>query len=294
MRARRRFGQHFLEPVWVEKLVRAVDPRPTDQMFEIGPGRAALTRPLAARVDRLLALEVDRDLAAGLQAAQLANVTVVTADVLEVDLAETLSTWIGAPLSPASPVRTVGNLPYNISSPILFRLLKLAETTGGLVDAVLMLQKEVADRLLASPRTGEYGVLTVLTALQADVTRLLALPPGAFRPAPKVHSAVVRLAFRPPTIAIADLDLLTRMVRSMFTQRRKTLSNALAPFGTEIGLGAAKALAQAELDARRRPETLELAEIARLAEVFAGLRSHKDRQEDPKDRHEGHEGHEGR
>ena len=170
-------------------------------------------------------------------------------------------------------MRVVGNLPYNISSPILFRLLDLASTSGGLIDAVLMLQKEVADRLLAAPRTGEYGVLTILTALHASVTRLLALPPGAFRPAPKVHSAVVRLQFRPADLEIADIRMLTRMVRSMFTQRRKTLSNALAPFAVEVGLESAAVLSTAELDPRRRPETLELAEIARLANVFAKERT---------------------
>lgn len=273
MRARRRFGQHFLEPVWVEKLVHAIDAQPADAIFEIGPGRAALTRPLAARVERLLAIEVDRDLSSALSAAALPNVTVVTGDVLEIDLASTVSAWLGAPLSPASPIRVVGNLPYNISSPILFRLLDLAASTGGVTDAVLMLQKEVADRLVARPGTGEYGVLSVLTALGADVTRLLALPPGAFRPAPKVHSAVVRLIFRPPTVEVANPALLTRMVRTMFTQRRKTLSNALGPFGAEVAVAPDAALRAAELDPRRRPETLELVEIARLAAAFDAARA---------------------
>lgn len=272
MKARRRFAQHFLEPVWVDKLVRAIDPQPGDRVFEIGPGRAALTRPLASRVERLLAVEVDRDLAAALVAAGLPNVAVVTADVLDVDLAQTLSAWLGEPLASSAGIRVVGNLPYNISSPILFRLLHLAAATGGLADAVLMLQKEVADRLVASPGTGDYGVLTILTALGADVTRLLSLPPGAFRPSPRVHSAVVRLQFRPPTVPIDDVDLLTRMVRSMFTQRRKTLANALAPFGAGIGLEASRALALAGLDPRRRPETLQLVEIARLADVFAAAK----------------------
>jgi 16S rRNA (adenine1518-N6/adenine1519-N6)-dimethyltransferase len=269
MRARRRFAQHFLEPAWVAKLVRAIDPRPVDRVFEIGPGRGALTRPLADRVERLLAVEVDRDLAASLAAAGLPRVTVKIADVLDLDLAQTLSAWLGAPLSPTTTVRVVGNLPYNISSPILFRLLDLAATSGGLSDAVLMLQKEVAERLTASPGTGDYGVLTILTAMQAEVTRLVALPPGAFRPVPKVHSALVGLKFRPPPVDVKDVALLTRMVRSMFTLRRKTLLNALAPFGTDIGLDSARALQLAALDSRRRPETLQLVEIARLADVFA-------------------------
>lgn len=272
MRARRRFAQHFLEPAWVEKLMRALDLKADDRVLEIGPGRGALTRPLAARVQGVLAIEVDRDLAAALEAAQLPNVQILNADVLDVDLAGALSSWLSSPLAPSSAVRVVGNLPYNISSPILFRLLALAESTGVLLDAVLMLQKEVADRLVAVPGTGDYGVLTILTARHAEVTRLLSLPPGAFRPAPKVHSAVVRLRFRSPSVAAADEVLLARMVRSMFTQRRKTLANALATFGHEVGLESPQALARAALDPRRRPETLELEEIARLADVFAATR----------------------
>ena len=140
-------------------------------------------------------------------------------------------------------------------------------------DAMLMLQKEVADRLVAKVGTGDYGVLTVLTALNADVTRVLSLPPGAFRPPPKVHSAVVRLAFRPPTVAIADHDLFVRMVRTMFTQRRKTIANALKPFGVERGVDPVRALAAAGIDPKRRPETLDLAEMAALAaSLFAPVR----------------------
>jgi 16S rRNA (adenine1518-N6/adenine1519-N6)-dimethyltransferase len=165
----------------------------------------------------------------------------------------------------------VGNLPYNISSPILFALLGLAAKTGGIRDAMLMLQKEVADRLVAKVGTGDYGVLTILTSLNADVTRVLSLPPGAFRPQPKVHSAVVRLAFRPPTVAIADQEVFVRMVRSMFTQRRKTSGNALKPFGLERGVDATRALAEAGIDSSRRPETLHLAEMAALADAFTRL-----------------------
>jgi 16S rRNA (adenine1518-N6/adenine1519-N6)-dimethyltransferase len=268
MKARKRFAQHFLEPAWVTKLVAAVGAGPEDSVLEIGPGRAAITRPLSAQVKRLLAIEVDRDLAADLQAAALPNVTVVTGDVLSIDLRSALTEWLGAPPGPDRPIRIVGNLPYNISSPILFTLLELAAGTGGVRDALLMLQKEVADRLVARVGTGEYGVLTVLTGLHADVTRVLSLPPGAFRPPPRVHSAVVRLAFRPPRVAIADHEGFVRMVRTMFTQRRKTLGNALKPFGTERGVEPAAALAAAGIDPRRRPETLTLAEMAVLAGAF--------------------------
>ena len=179
---------------------------PDDSILEIGPGRGAITRPLAAQAGRLLAIEIDRDLAADLEAAALPNVTVVTGDVLSVDLVPIITDWLGAPPGPANQIRIVGNLPYNISSPILFALLDLAARTDGVRDAMLMLQKEVADRLVAKVGTGDYGVLTVLTALNADVTRVLSLPPGAFRPPPKVHSAVVRLAFRPPKVDVDDHD----------------------------------------------------------------------------------------
>jgi len=269
VKARKRFGQHFLEPAWVTKLVNALDARPNDAFVEIGPGRGAITRPLAARVGRLLAVEVDRDLVAALVADGLPTLTVVQGDVLDVDLAAAIEQWQQAPLDAAHSVRIVGNLPYNISSPILFKLLALAAATGGVTDATLMLQREVADRLTAGPDTREYGVLSIQAALHADVTRVLALPPGAFRPPPKVSSAVVRLVFRPPRVAVRDEALLVAMVRSIFTQRRKTLNNALKPFAEARGRKAAEALTTAGLDGQRRPETLQLIELARLADVFA-------------------------
>ncbi len=275
-RPRKRFGQHFLEPAWVRKVVALIDPQSDQQIVEIGPGRGALTMPLAAGAGRVLAIEVDRDLTAALQAKAPDNVHVISADVLKVDLASTIATWIGQGAAPfeksatlwKSPVRVVGNLPYNISSPILFRLLDLAADTGGLLDAILMLQREVAERLLADRGGKEYGVLTVLTTLHADVTRLVNLPPGAFRPPPKVQSTVVRLRFRPPPIPVTSPDLLTAVVRTAFGQRRKTLANALAAFGVDQGVAAVDALARAGIDPRRRAETLDLAEFARLADAF--------------------------
>ena len=260
-RARKRFGQHFLEPAWVSKLVTAMEPAPIDRYIEIGPGRGAITAPLAARVEKLVAVEVDRDLANALEARALPNVTVVIADVLDVDLVAIAQTL-------GERVRIAGNLPYNISSPILFRLLAASES-GLFQDATLMLQKEVADRLVATPGTGDYGVLTLSTTMRADVTRVLALPPGAFRPPPKVRSAVVRLTFRPPPPEVHDPRLIIEIVRSVFTQRRKTLSNALAPFATSCGRSAPAVLAAAGIDAQRRPETLTLTDFARLADVFA-------------------------
>lgn len=272
MRARKRFAQHFLEPAWVNKLVAAVDAKPDDAILEIGPGRGAITRPLAERAGKLLAIEVDRDLAADLEATKPGNVTVVTGDVLSVDLLPIVTSWLGTAPGPASQFRIVGNLPYNISSPILFTLLELAATTNGVRDGLLMLQKEVADRLIAKVGTGDYGVLTVLTALNADVTRVLSLPPGAFRPPPRVHSAVVRLAFRPPKVEVGDPDAFVRLVRTTFTQRRKTLGNALKPYGVETGTPAHDMLRLAGIDPQRRPETLELAEFAALANAFSRAR----------------------
>jgi 16S rRNA (adenine1518-N6/adenine1519-N6)-dimethyltransferase len=149
-------------------------------------------------------------------------------------------------------------------------LIELAAKTGGIRDALLMLQKEVADRLVARVGTGEYGVLTVLTSLHADVSRVLSLPPGAFRPPPKVHSAVVRLTFRAPNVEIDDEELFTAMVRKMFTQRRKTVANSLKPFGEQRGANVVGALSKAGIDPKRRPETLELAELAAISRALNG------------------------
>ncbi|HEY6508736.1 MAG TPA: rRNA adenine dimethyltransferase family protein, partial [Vicinamibacterales bacterium] len=163
-RARKRFGQHFLEPAWVTKLVDSLDLQPTDRFIEIGPGRGALTRPVADKVAELVAVELDRDLAAHLAATLAPRVRVVAADFLEVDVPSLVTP------PDSGPVRVVGNLPYNISAPILFKL--FAASAGGQVlsDATVMLQKEVADRLLAAPNTAEYGVLSVYAALYADTT----------------------------------------------------------------------------------------------------------------------------
>ena len=267
MKARKRFGQHFLEPAWVEKLVMAVAPTAKDRILEIGPGRGAITAPLAARVSRLVAVEIDRDLAAKLQARNLPNTTVITGDVLDLALDELIERELGG--SPSNKIRVVGNLPYNVSSPILFRLLDIAATTDTMNDATLMLQQEVATRLSARPGSRDYGVLTIAVALGAEVAPVLTLPPGAFRPAPKVRSAVVRLVFRPPPPDVEHPALLMELVRSVFTQRRKMLSNALEPVASKRGRDAHAILVAAELDPRRRPETLELAEWARLTASFA-------------------------
>jgi 16S rRNA (adenine1518-N6/adenine1519-N6)-dimethyltransferase len=254
-RARKRFGQHFLAPAWADKVVEAIAPSPGDRFLEIGPGPGALTLRLAPRVAHLTAVEVDRDLAAELAPRLPPNVDLVAADFLDVDL---------APLLAHGPLRIAGNLPYNVSSPILFKLLG-PQDSRGLIDATVMLQREVADRLAARSGTRDYGVLTIFTAIHADVNRVLTLPPGAFRPAPKVHSAVVRITFKPSAVPPSLRAIFDPMVKTMFTQRRKALANALRPFATSIGRSAAETLRTADIDPSRRPETLDLPELVRLA-----------------------------
>lgn len=257
-RPRKRFGQHFLEKAWVDKLIASLQASPADTFLEIGPGRGALTKPLAPLVRQLIAVEIDRDLAAELPEHVPQNVRIVAGDFLDVDLDEALQ---DAP----RPVRVVGNLPYNVSSPILFKLLHAADGGRRFADATLMLQKEVVDRIVASPGTGEYGTLAIQAGLLADVQRLLTLPPGAFRPPPKVTSAVVRLRFHPPSADVGDHATFEKVVRGLFLQRRKTLLNALKPVAAALDRSAPELLARAGLDGSRRPETLAIAEMARLS-----------------------------
>ena len=273
---RKRFGQHFLEPVWVAKVIRAIDPQPADHFIEIGPGRGALTRPLLERVESVLAFEIDRDLAADLRESDkvrlkadptnretAGKLTVVEGDFLETAnrLAEERS----------HPLRVAGNLPYNVASPILFKLLELHASGAPLLDATLMLQQEVADRLVAAPGRKEYGVLSILVQYTADVARLLALPPGAFRPPPKVRSALVSVRFRQPRPPADEPEIFVSLVQSIFTRRRKTLANALLAFPLSSRLSPAAALERAAIDGRRRPETLSVEELVRLANVFASI-----------------------
>lgn len=256
MQARKRFGQHFLEPAWIAKIIAAVAPQPGETFLEVGPGRGQLTEPLARAGAIVHAVEIDRDLVAALRLRALPNVHVHEGDFLDVPA----ETWFTGD----RPYRMAANLPYNVSTPILGRLLAHARA-GRLSEAFLMLQKEVADRLVARPGSGDYGPLAIATALQADVTRVFVLPPGAFRPPPKVHSAVVRLAFRGDAVRVADLRRFDTIVRHVFTQRRKMLSTSLGALAKGEGRDAASWLRDADLDGTRRPETLTLAEFARLA-----------------------------
>ena len=218
-----------------------------------------MTLRLAPRVRHLTAVEIDRDLACELASRLPSNAEIVTADILDFDF----TTLLGA-----GPLRLAGNLPYNISSPILFKLLGL-----GLVDATLMLQREVADRLVAKPGTKDYGLLTIFNTAQADIQRVLTLPPGAFRPAPKVHSSVVRLRYKRSLVPERIRCTFEPMIRSVFTQRRKTLANALRPFAESAGFGALAVLEAAAIDPIRRPETLTVDEAVRLASALTPPKS---------------------
>ena len=263
IRARKRFGQHFLEPVWVDKVIKAIDPRPDQAFIEIGPGPGALTRPLAQRAKSVTAFEIDRDLAAALVDEAIPNLTVVEGDFLSREIS-------GFSLQMSDAIRVAGNLPYNVASAIMFRLVQLRAAGLPLVDATLMLQREVADRLVAPPGSKEYGVLSILIQHRADVDTVLKLPAGAFRPPPKVLSSLVRLRFREPDPTVRDLAMFERIVQAVFTRRRKTMANALLALedGRPVTLRPAEALAAAALDGSRRPETLSIAEFARLADAY--------------------------
>jgi 16S rRNA (adenine1518-N6/adenine1519-N6)-dimethyltransferase len=249
-RARKRFGQNFLaDPHYVARIVDAVGPPPGDNLVEIGPGLAALTGSLVARAGRIAAIEIDRDLAARLRERfSDAELALHEADALDFDLRS---------LGPA--LRIVGNLPYNISSPLLFRIAEVAETVR---DVHVMLQKEVVARMTADPGTADYGRLTVMLRATFRIERLFLVPAGAFRPAPKVESAVARLVpLGEAAPSIADPALFARVVGAAFMQRRKTLRNALS------SLAGADAFAVAGIDPQARGETLAVADFVRLADA---------------------------
>ena len=264
--AKKRFGQHFLERAWAEKVVRAIAPQQDQTFFEIGPGRGAITTLIATDAREVFAFEIDRELAAALRRRQLSNVHVVEGDFLTTapeGLAETLASSGRSPHS----IRVAGNLPYNVASPILFKLVDLYRQGIPLADATVMLQREVAVRLLASPGTKDYGVLTVLITRHASVHPLLQLPAGAFRPVPKVQSSLVRLRFHGAQPTVSDERTFEALTQAIFTRRRKTLSNALLAYPLKADQLPTKLLFAAGLDPQRRPETLTLEELARLSDL---------------------------
>lgn len=248
--------------------------------LEIGPGEGALTLPLAARGVPILAVEIDRDLSRKLSERVPSSVTIVTGDILQTDVvpfltglnpqsAAHVASRPGATgETPRPRYRVAANLPYNVSTPVLFKLIEIQRRDALFFDATLMLQKEMADRLAAGAGSRESGVLSIMAALDADVKRLMRLPPGAFHPPPKVHSAIVQLTFRRHGLRIPDEALFYAMVQALFGQRRKTILNALKPFERS----APAVLALASIDPQRRAETLQLAELARLAELFSAVK----------------------
>ncbi len=245
---RKRFGQHFLhDPYVLGRIVDAIAPQPGEALVEIGPGEGALTRPLLARVPSLTAIEIDRDLAAALAAEFApARLEVIVADALEYDFAR---------LPPG--LRVVGNLPYNVSTPLLFHLAGFADRVR---DMHFMLQLEVVDRMAAAHSTPEYGRLSIMLQRRFRIQRLFKVPPGAFRPPPKVDSAVVRLTPLPAAeVATVDEKLFATVVTRAFGARRKTLRNAL---GSLIGADALQGLG---IDPGLRPENVAPADYIRIA-----------------------------
>lgn len=252
---KKRFGQHFLhDRAIVQRILDAFDPQPDQTIVEIGPGPGALTGPLLGRIERMHAVELDRDLAAQLRAHYPpAQLVLHEADALRFDFCA---------LAPAAGnLRVIGNLPYNISTPLLFHLL---EQERCIHDMLFMLQKEVVTRMAAAPGGKDYGRLSVMLQWRLRVEKLFDVRPGAFTPPPKVDSAVVRLTpHRMPPVAVHDAAVFARVVQAAFAQRRKTLRNNLK------GVLEAEALAALGIDPQRRAETLTLLEFSVLANALA-------------------------
>jgi len=248
---RKRFGQHFLaDDAIIDAIVREIAPKAGQAMVEIGPGLAALTQPLVERLGRLTVIELDRDLAARLRTH--AQLNVVESDVLKVDFAQLAQSLGGGKL------RVVGNLPYNISSPILFHLLAFAPQVQ---DQHFMLQKEVVDRMVARPATADYGRLSVMLQWRYAMEDVLFVPPESFDPPPRVDSAVVRME---PYERPAEVDpaLLSQLVQVAFSQRRKLLRHTLGKWLEQKGFAGS-------FDVQRRAEEVPVAEYLALAQTVA-------------------------
>ncbi|MEO5341824.1 MAG: 16S rRNA (adenine(1518)-N(6)/adenine(1519)-N(6))-dimethyltransferase RsmA [Gammaproteobacteria bacterium SHHR-1] len=262
--ARKRFSQNFLHDQGViSRIVRAINPRTGQNLLEIGPGQGAITRPLLQACGRLQVVELDRDLIEPLRqgCAGLGELIIHSADALKFDF---------APLGRDQPLRLVGNLPYNISTPLLFHLL---EQSNYIRDMHFMLQKEVVQRMAAEPGGKDYGRLTVMLQARCRVSHLFDIGPAAFTPAPKVDSSLVRLApYAQPPYPIADFGAFARLVSAAFSQRRKTLRNCLKGLLDEAQIRAAG------VDPSARAETLDIGQFAQLAQLSA-------RAEDPADQH---------
>jgi 16S rRNA (adenine1518-N6/adenine1519-N6)-dimethyltransferase len=251
---RKRFGQHFLhDPGVIGRIVAAIDPRPGQRIVEIGPGLGALTRPLLERAARIEAVEIDRDVILELErrCAGAGALVVHEGDALEFDFAALAA---GGP-----PLRVCGNLPYNVSTPLLFHLLS---QSAAIEDMHFMLQREVVERMAAKPDTREYGRLTVMLAAACRVEALFRVGRGAFQPPPQVESAVVRLVpLAEPPFPLPDRQRFAKVVAAGFSGRRKTIRNSLRDWVDEDGFAAAG------VDPGRRADTLSPAEFAALAAV---------------------------
>ncbi len=248
---RKRFGQHFLSDGGIiEAIVDAIAPLPGQAMVEIGPGLAALTQPLVERLGHLTVIELDRDLAARLR--NHGQLAVVESDVLKVDFRALAATMN------ASRLRVVGNLPYNISTPILFHLLDFADLVE---DQHFMLQKEVIDRMVASPSTGDYGRLSVMLQWRYAMENVLFVPPESFDPPPRVDSAVVRMVPRAEPAAV-DVKLLSTLVQVAFSQRRKLMRHTLGKWLEEKNFADS-------FDVQRRAEEVPVDEYLDLALALA-------------------------
>jgi 16S rRNA (adenine1518-N6/adenine1519-N6)-dimethyltransferase len=245
---RKRFGQHFLsDDGIIDGIVRAIDPRPGQAMVEIGPGLAALTQPLVERLGRLMVIELDRDLAARLRSH--GQLEVIESDVLKVDFTAL------AQQRQVPKLRVVGNLPYNISTPILFHLL---EHVAVVEDQHFMLQKEVIDRMVAAPATADYGRLSVMLQWRYAMENVLFVPPESFDPPPRVDSAVVRMVPHAQPAAL-DVKRLEQLVQVAFSQRRKILRHTLGRWLDEKGVSG-------DFDLQRRAEEVPVAEYIALAQ----------------------------
>ncbi|ABM39365.1 16S rRNA (adenine(1518)-N(6)/adenine(1519)-N(6))-dimethyltransferase RsmA [Polaromonas naphthalenivorans] len=260
--ARKRFGQHFLtDRLIIEGIVEAIAPLPGQPMVEIGPGLAAMTRPLVERLGHLTVIELDRDLARQLRSNP--QLTVIESDVLRVDflqLAEQVQSagaLRGAASQTPSPckLRVVGNLPYNISTPILFHLLDAVEV---IEDQHFMLQKEVIDRMVAMPSTSDYGRLSVMLQWRYAMENVLYVPPQSFDPPPRVDSAIVRMVPHAEPARL-DVKLLSELVRVAFSQRRKLLRHTLGQWLEQHAFSG-------EFDVKRRAEEVPVAEYLALAQ----------------------------
>ena len=257
---RKRFGQNFLhDPAVIARIIACINPKPGEHVVEIGPGQGAITAPLLARCGRLVVIEIDRDLAARLAERFPANeVTIVQQDVLTIDF-PALAASLGGEL------RIVGNLPYNISTPILFQLLESAHVVR---DQHVMLQKEVVDRMLAPEGSRLYGRLSVMLQARYRMARCLKVPPGAFRPAPKVDSAVVRMEpIATHAVGIDDWHVFSALVLAAFSQRRKMLRNALSAHAREIDWESLN------IAPTQRAEELPVGTFIRLANALARCRT---------------------